>query len=300
MSMKNESEIEINSKFKSKFSLIALTLVVLALIYFISTAGSQAENSFVITIPFTVAFLGGVLSLMSPCSAALLPAFFAYSFKEKTHLVKMTFVFWLGLSLVFVPLGFSASFVSKIFVNHQTLLFWIAGLFFFLFGFMVLSGKSWQILPKRFRQAKIDKRTPLGVFIMGVLFAFASGTCTAPILGSIFTLAAASGGTNQAVWLLIVYSFGLVMPLFIVAWFFEKGNFAQSKLIKGRELQFTFGQKNFQVHSTNLITALIFFALGLIFIATNGTNNLLNIYQSGKLTDFYFEFNQKIIEIFSP
>ena len=34
-----------------------------------------------------VAFAGGVLSLLSPCSALLLPAFFAYAFPSRGQLV---------------------------------------------------------------------------------------------------------------------------------------------------------------------------------------------------------------------
>ncbi|HEV3476439.1 MAG TPA: hypothetical protein VG127_03065 [Rubrobacteraceae bacterium] len=48
-----------------------------------------------VEISLVASFLGGVLSLLSPCSAMLLPAFFAYAFGEE--LVKKTGVFYLGL-----------------------------------------------------------------------------------------------------------------------------------------------------------------------------------------------------------
>ena len=41
-----------------------------------------------VEVSFLAAFLGGVLSLLSPCSALLLPAFFAYAFQGGGELVK--------------------------------------------------------------------------------------------------------------------------------------------------------------------------------------------------------------------
>ena len=51
------------------------------------------------------ALAGGVLSLVSPCSALLLPSFFAYAFDNVGKLLVRTTVFWLGLAVVIVPLG---------------------------------------------------------------------------------------------------------------------------------------------------------------------------------------------------
>ncbi len=52
-----------------------------------------------------VAFAGGVLSLLSPCSALLLPAFFAYAFPSRGQLVLRTGVFYLGAPHPVHPAG---------------------------------------------------------------------------------------------------------------------------------------------------------------------------------------------------
>ena len=49
---------------------------------------SQAEFYFA-NLGFLVAFLVGVIAILTPCSIAILPSFFAYTFKEKKELVKM-------------------------------------------------------------------------------------------------------------------------------------------------------------------------------------------------------------------
>jgi len=49
-------------------------------------------------IGYLAAFLGGVLTLLSPCSALLLPAFFAYAFASRSRLLGRTAVFYAGLA----------------------------------------------------------------------------------------------------------------------------------------------------------------------------------------------------------
>src|ERR687889_667281 len=63
---------------------------------------------------FLASFLGGLLSLLSPCSALLLPAFFAYAFQSRGELVGRTAVFYAGLCATLVPLGMGISAVSAL------------------------------------------------------------------------------------------------------------------------------------------------------------------------------------------
>jgi cytochrome c biogenesis protein CcdA len=51
----------------------------------------------VLEISYLAAFFGGILSLLSPCSALLLPAFFAYAFQSRKDLLTKTAIFYLGL-----------------------------------------------------------------------------------------------------------------------------------------------------------------------------------------------------------
>jgi cytochrome c biogenesis protein CcdA len=59
----------------------------------------------VLDVGYLAAFLGGLLALISPCSALLLPSFFAYAFGGPTRMLARTGVFYLGLVIVLVPLG---------------------------------------------------------------------------------------------------------------------------------------------------------------------------------------------------
>ena len=74
---------------------------------------NQQAAFYLKNLSFLVAFLVGAISILSPCSFALLPPFFAYTFKEKRQLVKMTLAFFLGFAPVFIIMGLTASFLGK-------------------------------------------------------------------------------------------------------------------------------------------------------------------------------------------
>src|SRR5713101_1292251 len=101
-------------------------------------------------VSFGVAFLGGVLSLLSPCSALLLPAFFAYAFTSKTQLLGRTLLFLAGLATVFVPLGLGASLVAALLLDYRDTTILIAGLMLIGFGLLELSGIGFSLVPRRF------------------------------------------------------------------------------------------------------------------------------------------------------
>src|SRR3989339_1527897 len=64
------------------------------------------------SISFIIAFIAGILSLLSPCILPTVPAFFAYTFKEKSSITKMTLVFFAGFAVVFMILGMIAAYLG--------------------------------------------------------------------------------------------------------------------------------------------------------------------------------------------
>ena len=70
-------------------------------------------------IGYVAAFAGGVLALLSPCGALLLPSFFAYAFDAPGRLLGRTAVFWAGLVTTLVPLGVSASAATRLVRSNQ-------------------------------------------------------------------------------------------------------------------------------------------------------------------------------------
>ena len=86
---------------------------------------------------FSLAFMAGIISFLSPCVLPLIPGYISYisgtSIKElsekKNNLVLIkTIFFTLGFSLVFITLGSAASLLGKFFLNNSLILRIAAGI----------------------------------------------------------------------------------------------------------------------------------------------------------------------------
>jgi cytochrome c-type biogenesis protein len=281
----------------SAWRVMVVLVVVSAALYAVATPalGGQGNAVFLINISLLAALLGGVLSILSPCSAAMLPIFFAYAFKERTQLVRMTFIFWLGLATIFIPLGFGAGLLSKVFVTHRTLLFQIAAVIFLLYGL-------WAIVPRTMKHRTLPgfvrsrPASMLSIYVMGILTAFASGTCTAPILGAILTLAATQSSPFLAFILLGTYSLGLVGPLFLLSYGFERWNWKHATWMKGKLWTIPMpGNRTYSLHSSNALTASLFLFLAWVFWFGNGTYRFLEPLAKSGIIDAVYTLNERIL-----
>lgn len=218
------------------------------------------------TISVLAAFLGGALALLSPCSALLLPAFFASSSGVGARLAANISVFFAGLLTVLVPLGLGASAVGSFFTSYRSTLIWIAGIVIIVFGLMQILGLGFdlqRLLPGA-RTAAASR--PVGLsraFLLGISSGVA-GFCAGPILGAVLTLAAASGSVVVGGILMVFYAAGMVTPLLVLVMVWHRTGIR--KLGRGR----TFTIAGHQIHPTSLLTGIILITVGVIFIATNG------------------------------
>ena len=237
----------------------------------------------IVEVSLLASFFGGVLSLLSPCSALLLPAFFAYAFGGGGELVKMTGVFYVGLAATLVPLGMGISAVSALFYGHRGTLITLSGLLLITFGLMQLLGRGFAIGPLERLRGKIRGDTAGAVFSLGAVYGFA-GFCSGPILGAVLTVAAASGGALRGALLLAVYAAGMAVPLFLMALLWDRLNLGDRRFLRGREVSLG----PLRLHTTNLVSGIMFVALGTLFIAYEGTSALSGLYESGGATDLAF------------
>lgn len=220
------------------------------------------------------AFLGGTLSLLSPCSALLLPAFFAYAFQSRRELTARTIVFFLGLCTLLVPLGMGAGFAASIVLDRRETAISIAGGLLILFGVLELGGIGFSLLPRRLSDLVGGGRGWFSVYTTGLVYGFA-GFCAGPILGSVLTVAAGSGSAAAGAALLMTYALGMVTPLFVLASLWDRYQLGQKPWLRGRLLRIG----PLRVHSFNLLTGLLFIALGTAFIMTSGTGSLEGVYE---------------------
>lgn len=223
-----------------------------------------------------------MLSLLSPCSALLLPAFFAYAFQSKRELTARTGLFYLGLASVFVPLGMGASLATTLFLDHRDTMILVAGVLLIGFGIAELAGRSLSFL--QLGGGVEETQSVLGTYSLGLVYGF-GGFCSGPILGSVLTVAATDANVVRGGALLATYALGTVAPLFVLAALWDRAQIGRRRWLRGWGLQLG----PLSVHSTNLVAGTVFILLGVSFIALQGTTSLAGLYEGWGFTELSFD-----------
>lgn len=174
------------------------------------------------------AFIGGMLSFISPCVLPLLPSYISFitgiSFEEltdhqnKKQIKKLILVnsvmFIIGFSLVFISLGASASFFGQFFITYKDIIRRVGGIIIILMGIHIIGIINFRIL-QRDKRLHFFREKPAGIlgsFLVGIGFAAGWTPCIGPILASILIFAASSETSMFGILLMGVYSIGLAIP----------------------------------------------------------------------------------------
>jgi hypothetical protein len=178
-------------------------------------------------------------------------------------------------------MGISA--VSALVYGHRSTLITISGLVIIVFGVVQLAGGGFAFGPLERLRGRIKGDSIVTTFCLGAVYGFA-GFCSGPILGAVLTVAASSGSALRGAGLLATYAAGMAAPLFLMALLWDRLDLGGRRWLRGREL--SLGRLRF--HSTNLLSGLMFVAIGVLFIAFEGTSGLESLYASGGATDLAF------------
>ena len=220
-------------------------------------------------IGYLAALLGGLLALLSPCSALLLPAFFAYSIDSRSRLLARTGIFYAGLASTLVPLGAAGSYAGRFFHENRDGLVLAGGWLIIALGLAQILGLGFA--PKRLAElsGRIRPTTALSVYALGAVYGLA-GFCAGPILGSVLTVAAVSGSPVHGGLLLAVYALGMAGPLFLLALLWERFDLGGRRWLRGR----AFRVGRLELHTTSLLSGLFFLTLGTLFLVYDGASAL--------------------------
>jgi cytochrome c biogenesis protein CcdA len=241
----------------------------------------------VVEVSYLASFFGGLLSLLSPCSALLLPAFFAYAFQSRGQLVGRTAVFYSGLCATLVPLGMGISAVSSLVYGHRSTIITVSGLVIIAFGVIQVLGGGFAFGPIERLRGGITGNSLVATFFLGAVYGFA-GFCSGPILGAVLTVAASSGSVLRGAGLLATYAAGMAAPLFVMALLWDRLDLGHRRWLRGRGISLG----PLRLHTTNLLSGLMFVAIGVLFIVFEGTSGLESLYDSGGATDLAFSAQQ--------
>ncbi len=216
---------------------------------------------------YLVALVGGALALLSPCSALLLPSFFAVAFSGRTQLLARTTVFTLGLAAIMVPLGAAASSVGALFTLHRQTVVTVAGVVVIVLGVVQILGGGFSLRPAEEAGSRLARRgTWAATLALGAVYGFA-GFCTGPILGAVLTVAAASASPLRGGALLAVYALGMAVPLYVLAALWERFDLGRRRWLRGR----AFRVGPLWLHTTTTVSGLLFVAVGVLVLVFDGT-----------------------------
>lgn len=211
------------------------------------------------------AFLGGVLTLLSPCSVMLLPAFFAYAFSSPGALLARTGVFFLGLATALVPLGLLAGSLGAWVNQHRFTLVTVAAVLVILLGLTLLLGIR---IPGLVPQRGAESASIASVFALGTVYGLA-GVCAGPLLGAALAFAAFGGNPLLGGFVLLVFAAGMTLPLLVLAVLWNRVP-AVRALVRPRELVIGRWRNAW----TNVVGGILTIAIGVLLLVTQGTASL--------------------------
>ena len=229
----------------------------------------QYEQQLASSITFLLAFFAGLISMTSPCGIALLPTFFSVAFKDRKKAVLMTSAFSIGLLIAFTIFGLIAGFLGNFFNTYKLTFAVVSGFILIFFGILLFFNMGFTIF-----NFKLDYRKEESFFSVATLgFFFGVGwtPCVGPILVGILVLAANSATVLSGTLMLIFYGIGIVAPLLFLAYFSDKYDWANSKLLRGKEITFNLFNKKIITHTYNLIGGILLLIIGLLMVIFKGT-----------------------------
>ena len=177
-----------------------------------------------------IAFLGGLLSFLSPCVLPLVPSYLGFvtglTFDEIGNRRRIAMLhaalFVAGFTLVFMLFGASATALGRVLKYHQVWFQRVGGGLIILFGLYTLGVFRLRWMD---RDARVHlDRKPLGYLgsvLVGMTFAAGWTPCIGPILGGILGLAATTTDVSRGMVLLGSYSLGLAVPFLAAAFAVE-------------------------------------------------------------------------------
>lgn len=180
----------------------------------------QIENTLAsidIPLPF-LAFLAGIISILSPCILPLLPAVLAYSTgKGKYRPVAIV----AGLALTFSLLGMAMAAFNQLFFSYQQYIKFGAVVVIVLLGIAMLTEYTPGIFNSIPGMINVDpqKEGIAGGLLLGISLGIVWIPCTGPVLAAIIMGVLLKGGILFGGLLLFVYSMGLGIPMLLMAYF---------------------------------------------------------------------------------
>lgn len=173
-----------------------------------------------------VAYLGGVLTSLTPCVYPLIPitvsVFGARQAESRGKALLLTSLYVLGMAAMFSGLGLVAASSGKAFGTILASRWMLVGLSIF---FVVMASSMFGAFDIALPQGVAQRLSQVGgagyggAFAMGLVAGIVAAPCTGPVLASLLTFVASSGQPLFGFFLLFTYALGVGLPFFLIGAF---------------------------------------------------------------------------------
>jgi thiol:disulfide interchange protein DsbD len=194
----------------------------------VSDKNIQTKDKSWVTI-FLIAFLAGILTLITPCVFPMIPmtiSFFMKGNKNRSNGLKQAYFFGFSIVMIFAVLGLILTLLLGKDAMYIISTHWIPNILFFVifiifalsfFGMFELTLPS-SLINKSDQNA--DKGGYIGTFFVAFTTVLVSFSCTGPILGAAL-IELSSGSDNSMVFLIsmIGFALGFAIPFTLLAMF---------------------------------------------------------------------------------
>lgn len=158
-------------------------------------------------------FLGGVVTSIGPCNAAMVPLIMAYvGGQENAGKIRsfwLSLFFVLGNATTFTLMGVVIALIGGIFGFAQRVLYYIAAFVCLLIGLNLLKALEFQVpWLSGFVNGYRPREGLLGAYILGVVMGATGSQCGTPILVAILTIVMMKGDILYGAVLLFFYALG--------------------------------------------------------------------------------------------
>lgn len=218
------------------------------------------------------AFVAGVAALFAPCCiTVLLPSYLGSIFRERRKVFLMTFIFFLGILVVFLPLGLGSAAFGQLLSRYHNLIFSAGGVFLLVLGISLLGG--WHFSLPFHVNPRLKSHHPFSVFMLGVFSGIAT-TCCAPVLAGVLALAALPGSIWLGTAYTLAYVLGMVMPLFFLSLLLDKSKATQKFMRVRKPMQYRLAGRTISVSVPDIMSGIIFVGMGILTISLALGNRL--------------------------
>lgn len=211
------------------------------------------------------AFVGGVLTLLSPCSVMLVPAFFSSAFTTPAQMLSRIGVFYLGLITTLVPMGILAGSFGAYVNRHRFGLVTVASWVVIGLGVLMILGLR---LPTMSMTTGAEVTSVASVYALGTVYGLA-GVCAGPLLGSVLALAALGSSAAYGGLVLLVFAAGMIAPLVVLAAVWSRLAFVRS-LVRPRMVRVGRWENTW----TQIVGGAVMIVIGIVLLRTEGTASI--------------------------